>query len=71
MDVVVSDQRINGGMKFDTGHLGSAEGFVEVDVVDMVSGNLAESASHAAANSGRPAIVDRIVSNNVRSYLLF
>ena len=70
MDVVVLDQRVNGGVQFDAGHLGPAEGLSEVNVVDMVSSNFTERASHAAADAGRPAIVDRVVSDDVRADLL-
>ena len=71
MDVVVLDQRVDGGVQFDARHLSSAEGFVAMDVVDMVSGDLTERAAHAAADAGRSAVVDRIVSYNVGTYRLF
>ncbi len=70
MDPVILDQRVNGGMQFDTGHFCTAEGLVEVNVVDMVSSNLTEGTPHTAADSGRPTIVDRVVSDNVRPDLL-
>ncbi|MBA7659353.1 hypothetical protein ES703_67330 [subsurface metagenome] len=67
VDIVVADQSVNGSMQLDAGLFRATEWLVYVNVVDVVSSHLTESTTHAAANSGRPTIVDRIVSDEMRT----
>ena len=56
VDVVMGDDRINGGVELDAGHLRPGEEAADVDVVNRVAGNRAERGAQAADDTGLLAV---------------
>src|ERR1035437_6069763 len=70
VDVVVGDDRINGGVELDTGHLGPGEEPADVDVVDGVAGDGAERGAEAADDARLLAVRNGVVADAVVANVL-
>ena len=70
VDHVPGQVGIHGGVQLDSGDLSPVEFSPDVDVVDVVFGDVAEGAAHAAHDSGLAAVPDFVSAQDVPAHML-
>ena len=68
--VVLTDEAIHGSMEFDAGHFCAAEEAADMDVMNLISSNLAEGWPQTSHDPGLFAMGDMVIPDHVMADII-